>query len=297
MSTFQNSTLQLIFFPIETPFTIMRPRLRPPLLRYYNVRHATLPLNCGNYSSYSTTTITANSPHPSRVAIIGSGPAGFWTAERIFKLQPHTTIDMYERLPVPFGLVRYGVAPDHPEVRNCVDIFRRVADHAGFAFRGGVNVGIGGGGLAETPSLVTEAVVRAKSIVETRGDESGANVSIEQLASAYDAVVVAVGANRDRRLGVPGEDLKGVYSARDFVGWYTGLPWCADLAPRIPRGGEVVIVGQGNVAMDCARILLSDVDRLRKTDMPEYALQALSDNKVRSVVCVGRRGPIQVCFL
>jgi adrenodoxin-NADP+ reductase len=145
--------------------------------------------------------------------------------------------------------------------------------------------------------LVTEAVVRAKSVVETKGDEGGANVSIEQLASAYDAVVVAVGANRDRRLCVPGEDLKGVYSARDFVGWYTGLPWCADLAPRIPRGGEVVIVGQGNVAMDCARILLSDVDRLRKTDMPEYALQALSDSKVRSVVCVGRRGPIQVCFL
>jgi adrenodoxin-NADP+ reductase len=216
------------------------------------------------------------STHAPKLAIIGAGPAGFWTAQSIIKRNQHATVDILERLPVPFGLVRYGVAPDHPEVRNCEDIFNRVMESGRVNFRGNVNVE-----LHET-------------MREEGADEKV--VGLSELARAYDAVVLATGANVEKSLGIPGENIPGVYSARDFVGWYTGLPSCANLTPQIPDNGEVVVIGVGNVAMDVARILLSPLDRLAKTDMPEYALQHLSAHRVKRVSIVGRRGLLQAKF-
>ena len=111
----------------------------------------------------------------------------------------------------------------------------------------------------------------------------------------YDAVVFAYGASRDKTLGIPGEGLKGIYSAREFVGWYNGLPDFADLAPDLTQGEDAVLIGQGNVALDVARMLLENVDRLRKTDISEHALATLSKSKIKRVHIVGRRGPMQVC--
>lgn len=179
-------------------------------------------------------------------------------------MQKHTNslVDMYERLPIPFGLVRYGVAPDHPEVKNCQERFEEVASLPNFNFIGNINVGV--------------------------------DISLGSIKPHYDAILFAYGASKDRELGLPGEGLDGVMSARAFVGWYNGLPEYAHLVPNLERGSEAVVIGQGNVALDVARILLSDIDRLRKTDMPEYALELLSRSKVSKVHAVGRRGPMQV---
>jgi adrenodoxin-NADP+ reductase len=174
-----------------------------------------------------------------------------------------TRIDMYEHLPVPYGLVRYGVAPDHPEVKNCQARFDEAAELPTFEFIGNVNI--------------------------------GHDLALKTLKPHYDAILFAYGASKDRQLGIPGEDLGGVYSARDFVAWYNGLPGYAHLNPKLEEGADAVIIGQGNVALDVARVLLSDVDQLRSTDMPEYALDLLSRSKVSKVHAVGRRGPMQVC--
>jgi adrenodoxin-NADP+ reductase len=171
-------------------------------------------------------------------------------------------IDMYEQLPVPYGLVRFGVAPDHPEVKNCQDTFEEVAQSSRFNYIGNVRVGY--------------------------------DVDLSKMKPHYDAILFSYGASEDKQLGIPGEDLPGVYSARSFVGWYNGLPQFQDLKPQLQAGEQAVVIGQGNVALDVARILLSPVDMLRKTDIAEQAIQALSESKVRSVRVVGRRGPIQV---
>ncbi|KAI3365430.1 hypothetical protein L3Q82_010515 [Scortum barcoo] len=170
-------------------------------------------------------------------------------------------VDIYERLPVPFGLVRFGVAPDHPEVKNVINTFTQTAKHSRCSFYGNVNV--------------------------------GKDVSIEELQQAYHAIILSYGAEGNRSMGVPGEDLSGVYSAKDFVGWYNGLPSCRELSPDL--GCETaVILGQGNVALDVARILLSPIDILKNTDITQPALEALAESQVRRVLIVGRRGPIQV---
>jgi adrenodoxin-NADP+ reductase len=199
---------------------------------------------------------------PFRLAVIGSGPAAFYAASKVMREHRDSRVDMYERLPIPFGLVRYGVAPDHPEVKNCQERFEEVASLPNFNFIGNVNVGI--------------------------------DISLESLKPHYDAILFAYGASKDRELGLPGEHLDGVMSARTFVGWYNGLPEYSHLVPKLERGSEAVVIGQGNVALDVARILLSDIDRLRKTDMPEYALELLSRSKISKVHAVGRRGPMQV---
>lgn len=196
------------------------------------------------------------------MAVLGSGPAGFYAAGKVMREIPNAKVDMYERLPIPFGLVRYGVAPDHPEVKNCQDRFTEIAASPNFDFIGNIEV--------------------------------GKDVPLSLLKENYDAILFSYGASEDRKLGLPGEDLPGVYSARDFVAWYNGLPGATDLQPRISEGTEAVVIGQGNVALDIARILLTDVDTLRKTDIPEYALEALSRSKISSVRVVGRRGPLQV---
>ncbi|KAI9040800.1 NADPH-adrenodoxin reductase [Aspergillus affinis] len=202
---------------------------------------------------------------PFRVAIVGSGPAGFYAAYRLLGKVDNAVIDMYEKLPVPFGLVRYGVAPDHPEVKNCEEKFTEVAQSPRFNFIGNI--------------------------------ELGQKLSLQALKPHYDAILFSYGAPKDKELGIPGEKApRHVYSAREFVGWYNGLPEHRDLAPDLTAGENAVIVGQGNVALDVARILLSDVDALRKTDIADYALDELSRSKINRVRVVGRRGPLQAAF-
>ncbi|MCJ1474447.1 NADPH-adrenodoxin reductase [Lambiella insularis] len=175
------------------------------------------------------------------------------------------TVDMYEQLPVPFGLVRFGVAPDHPEVKNCQDKFEEVASSPRFNFIGNTDI--------------------------------GRDLPLSSLVPHYDAILFAYGASKDRRLNTQGEDdVDGIYSARAFVGWYNGLPEYANLSPKLDAGEEAVIVGQGNVALDVARTLLSDLDRLRTTDISEHALEALAKSKIKRVHVVGRRGPLQASF-
>ncbi|KAL8837262.1 MAG: hypothetical protein Q9176_005796 [Flavoplaca citrina] len=199
------------------------------------------------------------------MAVLGSGPAGFYTAYKVMQGIDNAKVDMYEYLPVPFGLVRYGVAPDHPEVKNCQDKFTEVASAPGFTFIGNINV--------------------------------GQDVALKSLTDRYDAIVFAYGASKDRKLKIPGEDqVNGIYSARDFVGWYNGLPEFSRLAPQLDLGDTAVVIGQGNVALDVARILLKDVDSLRSTDITDQALATLAKSKVKRVRVVGRRGPMQVSF-
>uniref|UniRef100_A0A4W4HHD6 NADPH:adrenodoxin oxidoreductase, mitochondrial n=1 Tax=Electrophorus electricus TaxID=8005 RepID=A0A4W4HHD6_ELEEL len=196
-----------------------------------------------------------------KVCIVGGGPAGFYTAQQLLKARHDIVVDIYERLPVPFGLVRFGVAPDHPEVKNVINTFTQTAHSERFYFHGNVNVGM--------------------------------DISVEELKEAYHAVVLSYGAEGNRSLAVSGEDLIGVFSARDFVGWYNGHPSNKELHPDL-NCETVVILGQGNVALDIARVLLSPLDMLKKTDITQRALQTLAASRVRRVLMVGRRGPLQI---
>ncbi|XP_078426889.1 NADPH:adrenodoxin oxidoreductase, mitochondrial [Cetorhinus maximus] len=198
-----------------------------------------------------------------KVCIIGSGPAGFYTAQHLLKYHELAVVDIYEKLPVPFGLVRFGVAPDHPEVKNVINAFTQTAHHDRCSFYGNVTV--------------------------------GKDVSIEELKQAYHALILTYGAEANRTLGIPGENLLGVYSARTFVGWYNGLPENRNLDPEL-SSETAVILGHGNVALDVARILLSPIDLLKKTDIAAHALEAIAASKVKRVLLVGRRGPLQVAF-
>ncbi|KAK4109945.1 NADPH:adrenodoxin oxidoreductase-like protein [Canariomyces notabilis] len=223
--------------------------------------------------STSTASTRSRDGRPFRLAIIGSGPAGFYTAYRAMTKIQGAKVDMYEALPVPFGLVRFGVAPDHPEVKNCQEKFEEVASLPNFTFIGNVSVGT----LSDHPD--------------------GATIPLASILRNYNAVVFSYGASKDRTLNIPGEStLKGIYSAREFVGWYNGLPEHADLNPDLTQGDEAVIIGQGNVALDVARMLLEDVDVLRKSDIAEHAIETLSKSKIRRVHIVGRRGPMQAAF-
>lgn len=215
------------------------------------------------YSQSHQATSTQHGPAP-RVAIIGSGPAGFYTARKLMREVIGTKIDMYERLPVPFGLVRFGVAPDHPEVKNCQDEFEQVASSPDFNFIGNVQLG---------PDLPLPIIARN-----------------------YDAIVFSYGASKDRNIGLEGEDKPHIYSARAFVGWYNGLPEYRDLNPNLTSGDTAIIVGQGNVALDVARILLNKIETLQKTDLTEYAIKALESSQIKHVHVVGRRGPMQAAF-
>ncbi|XP_062615360.1 NADPH:adrenodoxin oxidoreductase, mitochondrial-like isoform X1 [Saccostrea cucullata] len=199
-------------------------------------------------------------PH---VCIVGSGPAGFYTTQQILKGNPAARVDILEKLPVPFGLVRFGVAPDHPEVKNVIHTFTTTARNQRCTFIGNVEV--------------------------------GKDISIEDLQKAYTAVVLAYGADDDRTLAIKGEDNPNVISARSFVGWFNGLPQDKDLPVDLDVE-NVVILGQGNVALDVARILLTPISILQKTDISQHALDALSRSRVKKVYIVGRRGPLQVAF-
>ena len=201
---------------------------------------------------------------PLRVAIVGSGPSGFYAAEALYKRPIKVKVDMFDRLPVPYGLVRYGVAPDHPKIKNVIKVYEKfVTDHPDFSFLGNVTV--------------------------------GKDISTSDMKRFYDAVIFATGAQTDKKLGISGEDLTGSHASTDFVGWYNGHPDFQDL--RFDFSHEVaVVVGQGNVAMDVCRILLKTVDELKVTDIAQNALDALSSSKIKEVHCFGRRGPVQAAF-
>jgi ferredoxin--NADP+ reductase len=195
------------------------------------------------------------------VAIVGSGPSGFYAAEALMRRRTDARIDVYDRLPTPFGLVRGGVAPDHPKIKQVSLIYDKIARSAEFSFIGNVEI--------------------------------GRTVTLEQLRSAYHIIILACGAGNDRRLGVSGEDLPGSHTATEFVGWYNGHP---DYRDRVFDFSvdRAVIIGQGNVAGDVARILATPVDDLQKTDIAEHALDALSRSKIRDIYVIGRRGPAQI---
>src|SRR6516164_8583091 len=204
-----------------------------------------------------------------QIAVVGSGPAGLYTAEALIKQgaaldTPHAIrVDVLDRLPTPYGLVRYGVAPDHKSIKSIAEKLRTVLEHDGVSFVGGVHL--------------------------------GDDVTREDLLASYDAVVYATGAMRDRRLGVEGEDLAGSHAATDFVNWYCGHP---DLdAEAFSLDAEsVAVIGVGNVAVDVARILVRDPAELAPTDVSQPVLDALMASKVREVHVIGRRGPAQAKF-
>ena len=201
-------------------------------------------------------------PGPLRVAVVGAGPAALYAADALLR-QDDTHVTVLDRLPVPHGLARHGVAPDHPDTRQVVEHFAEVEEQTGFAYRLGVDV--------------------------------GRDVTLDDLRAHHHAVLYATGAASDRRLGVPGEDLPGSASATALVGWYNGHPDHADLDPDL-TGGRVVVVGNGNVALDVARMLAGDPERLAGTDVAPAALAALRASRVREVVVLGRRGPAQAAF-
>lgn len=199
-----------------------------------------------------------------RVAVIGAGPAGFYACEQLIKQSDFTVeVDLFDRLPTPFGLVRYGVAPDHQKIKSVTAVYDRIAAHPRVRFFGNVAF--------------------------------GEHVNLDDLKVHYHQVLFATGAQTDRRLGVPGEDLPGSYPATEFVAWYNGHPEFRHL--QFDLGHEAAaVVGVGDVAVDVARILLRSTDELARTDIPDYALQALARSRVKEVHLLGRRGPAQAAF-
>jgi ferredoxin--NADP+ reductase len=203
------------------------------------------------------------SANPLRVAVVGSGPAGFYAAGALLDADVPVEVDMIERLPTPWGLVRLGVAPDHPKLKSVSRAFERIADKPGFRFLGNV--------------------------------ELGRDVQHSDLARLYDGVVYAVGAQSDRRLGIPGEDLPGSWSATEFVAWYNGHPDFQDLSFDL-NVERAVVIGNGNVALDVARMLALTPEELAPTDTTEQAIAAIGGSTLREIVVLGRRGPAQASF-
>ncbi len=201
---------------------------------------------------------------PLRVAIVGSGPAGFYVAEHLLKRDGLVAeIDMYERLPTPFGLVRFGVAPDHQKIKNVCRTFERVAGMGGYRFLGNVEI--------------------------------GRHISLKDLRQHYHQICFATGALSDRRMNIPGEDLDRSHPATEFVAWYNGHPDYRELEFDL-SAERVAVVGVGNVAIDVARILCRTHNELMNTDVADYALAALRQSRVKEIIILGRRGPAQAAF-
>jgi len=197
-------------------------------------------------------------------AVVGSGPAGFYTAEALAKAYgENARIDILDRYPVPYGLIRFGVAPDHQSLKAVSKRYDKVAESAGVDFIGNVTV--------------------------------GADISIAELVDLYDAVILATGAPHDRKLGILGEDLPGVVGSAEFVGWYNGHPDFADLDPPLD-GTHAAVIGNGNVALDCARILSKTRHEFEASDIVGHALEALDQAAIRTVTILGRRGPHQIAM-
>jgi NADPH-dependent glutamate synthase beta subunit-like oxidoreductase len=197
-------------------------------------------------------------------AVVGSGPAGFYTAEALAKAYGEgARIDIIDRYPVPYGLIRFGVAPDHQSLKAVSKRYDKVAETAGVVFVGNVTV--------------------------------GRDVAADELLGLYDAVILAIGAPKDRKLGIPGEDLPGVVGSAQFVGWYNGHPEFADLEPPL-HGSHAAVIGNGNVALDCARILSKTPREFEGSDIVRHALDALAGSAIRTVTILGRRGPHQIAM-
>jgi len=210
------------------------------------------------------TTTIGKTDNPLRVAIIGAGPSGFYAADALLKQTAyHVEIDMFDRLPTPFGLVRGGVAPDHQKIKSVTKIYEKIAAHPSFRLYGNV--------------------------------EFGRALKHDEFRQHYHQIIYAVGAQTDRKLGIPGETLAGSYAATQFVAWYNSHPDFRyldfDLSKQV-----VAVVGNGNVAMDVARILASTYDELHRTDIADYALEALSHSNITDIYLLGRRGPAQAAF-
>ncbi|WP_433801419.1 FAD-dependent oxidoreductase [Actinomycetospora sp. CA-084318] len=198
------------------------------------------------------------------VAIVGSGPSGFYAAGSLLDSEdPPVRVDMYDRLATPWGLVRAGVAPDHPKIKSVSNQYEKIAARPGFRFFGHVHV--------------------------------GEDVTVDELLERYDAVVYAVGSQTERRLGIEGEDRPGSLASVDFVGWYNGHPDFVDLDPDL-SADRAVVIGAGNVALDVARMLLLGEADLRATDTADHAIDSFVGSSVREVVVCGRRGPVEAAF-
>ena len=204
--------------------------------------------------------MTSDAPSPLRVAVVGAGPSGLFAADALLKADDDVRVDIFDRLPTPFGLVRYGVAPDHARIKSVTKAFEKTCRDPRVRFFGNVRF--------------------------------GTSLTLEDLGRHADAVIVAVGASSDRALGIPGEDLEASMSATDFVAWYNGHPDLRDLRPPLDAR-RVAVVGMGNVAVDVTRILAKSVDELRETDIADHALDALAESRVEDIHVLGRRGPAQ----
>src|SRR5436309_5194123 len=198
-----------------------------------------------------------------RVAVVGSGPAGFYAAGALLAADLPFEVDMIERLPTPWGLVRLGVAPDHPKIKSVSRAFEKIAEKPGFRFLGNVEV--------------------------------GRDLGHHDLLGLYDAVIYAVGAQSDRRMGIPGEDLPGSWPATEFVAWYNGHPDYQELDFDL-SGERAVVIGNGNVAVDVARMLALTPEELAPTDTTDAAIDAIGNSGIREIAVVGRRGPAQAAF-
>ena len=201
---------------------------------------------------------------PLRVAVVGSGPAAFYaTGALLASEDPPVEVDMIERLPTPWGLVRLGVAPDHPQLKTVSRAFEKIAARPGFRFLGNVEV--------------------------------GRDVTHDELTALYDAVIYAVGSQTDRQLGIPGEDLPGSWAATELVAWYNGHPDFQHLGFDL-SGERAVVVGNGNVALDVARMLALTREELAPTDTTDAAIEAIVGSGIREIVVLGRRGPVQAAW-
>jgi ferredoxin/flavodoxin---NADP+ reductase len=200
---------------------------------------------------------------PLRAVVVGSGPAGFYAAGALLAADPPAEVDMIERLPTPWGLVRLGVAPDHPNIKAVSRAFEKIAARPGFRFFGNVEV--------------------------------GRDVSHVELTGLYDAVLYAVGTQTDRRLGIPGEELPGSWAATEFVAWYNGHPDFQHLEFDL-SGERAVVIGNGNVALDVARMLALTEEELRGTDTTDAAIDAIVDAGINEILVLGRRGPVQASW-
>jgi ferredoxin--NADP+ reductase len=198
-----------------------------------------------------------------RVAVVGSGPAGFYAVGHLLASDLPVEVDLIERLPTPWGLVRLGVAPDHPEIKAVSRVFEKTARLPGFRFFGNVEVG--------------------RDVIQ------------EELARLYDGVVYTVGAQTDRRLGIPGEDLPGSWAATEFVAWYNGHPDYQELEFDL-SGERAIVIGNGNVAVDVARMLALTHEEISPTDTTDPAIETIVGSGIREIVMLGRRGPAQAAF-